>query len=173
MPHKNVPALLRAFSALPGVLCRKYQIVLAGTTDEWVKEHLALCDTLGIENIVRFIGQVKEEDMPGLYSGADLFVFPSLCEGFGLPPLEAMACGTAVVASNRTSIPEVVGDAGVLVDPEDISAVAAAMRKILEDDTVRANLEERGLNRASHFRVGDICGRQMQLLEEVGSRSQG
>jgi glycosyltransferase involved in cell wall biosynthesis len=89
--------------------------------------------------------------MIGLYRGADLFVFPSLYEGFGIPPLEAMACGTAVVSSDRTSLPEVVGDAGVLVDPTDPAALAGAIGEVLGSASRRRDLERRGLARVARF----------------------
>ena len=88
---------------------------------------------------------------PDLYSAADLFVFPSLAEGFGLPPLEAMACATAVVSSSASSLPEVVGDAGVLFDPYDVDALAEAMVEVLRNDSLRAALVQRGLARATLF----------------------
>ena len=166
-PHKNVGALLAAFSALEEGLRFRYQLVLGGRPDEWQEELLRLAQSLGIEARTRFIGQVAEEDMPALYSGAEVFAFPSLYEGFGLPPLEAMACGTAVVASDRTSIPEVVGDAGCLVNPEDVEELAEALRAILKDEERRRELVRRGLARAELFRSADLCERQLALLEQT------
>jgi glycosyltransferase involved in cell wall biosynthesis len=94
---------------------------------------------------------VTDEDLPALYNGADLFCFPSLYEGFGLPVLEAMACGTPVVTSNSTSLPEVAGEAALLVDPYDVEAIAEAMRRVLEEPELAAELRERGLKRAAEF----------------------
>lgn len=169
-PHKNVQALLRAFAALGGGLRSRYQLVLGGRPDHWQGECRKLAGQLGIAERVRFTGMVAEGDMPALYSGADLFVFPSLYEGFGLPPLEAMACGTAVVAANRTSLPEVVGEAGVLVDPEDPGGLAAAIGRILEDGDERRRLERAGLERAARFTPALIYERQLALLEELAGR---
>jgi glycosyltransferase involved in cell wall biosynthesis len=96
-------------------------------------------------------GYVPERDLGALYSGARAFVFPSSYEGFGLPPLEAMQCGTPVVASNATAIPEVVGDAGILVDPSDDDGLCQAMRDLLTDDALREGASRRGLARAERF----------------------
>ncbi len=96
------------------------------------------------------VRDVPDDDVPALLGGAILFVFPSLHEGFGLPPLEAMAVGTPVVSSNRTSLPEVVGDAGLLVDPAP-TALAAGIRRLLADESLRNVLRERGLQRAAQF----------------------
>jgi alpha-1,3-rhamnosyl/mannosyltransferase len=101
---------------------------------------------------IRFLGFVPDAALPGLYRGASMLVFPSRGEGFGLPPLEAMACGTPVVAGRAGSIPEVVGDAALLVDPGDPDAIAAAMRRIDGDDGLRARLVADGLARAAALR---------------------
>ncbi|MER3398620.1 MAG: glycosyltransferase family 1 protein [Chloroflexota bacterium] len=104
-----------------------------------------------VEDRVRFLGPIPDEDRPALYAGADLFVYPSVYEGFGLPPLEAMACGTPVVCSNRTSLPEVVGEAAMLVDPEDDESLLGGILKLLRDADLRAELRARGLERARQF----------------------
>ncbi|HID89280.1 MAG TPA: glycosyltransferase family 1 protein, partial [Anaerolineae bacterium] len=100
---------------------------------------------------VRFIGWVAEEDKPALYRGAVAFLFPSRYEGFGLPPLEALACGTPVVGSDAASLPEVVGDAGVLVDPDDAEGMAGAVIQLAEDPAFHAELRRRALAQAAHF----------------------
>lgn len=169
-PHKNVQALLRAFAGLEGKIREEYLLVLGGKPDSWTDERKGLAKELGIGEQVRFIGLVPEEDMPVLYSGASLFAFPSLYEGFGLPPLEAMACGAPVVASNRTSVPEVVGDAGLLVDPEDVEEMRGKMEKVLGDAGEQKRLRQLGLTRAAAFRSRDICERQMRILEELAER---
>jgi alpha-1,3-rhamnosyl/mannosyltransferase len=166
-PHKNVQALIGAYAALPEGLRQHYPLVLGGREDIWQASRRQLADDMGLGETVRFIGQVAEEDMPALYSGAELFVFPSLYEGFGLPPLEAMACGTAVVASALTSIPEVVAEAGCLVDVQDVQLLAAAMQRVLEDRQERDRMQQKGLERAAQFRSADICQQQLEILERV------
>jgi alpha-1,3-rhamnosyl/mannosyltransferase len=110
----------------------------------------ALARSLGLRS-VHFVEVVDEEDKPGLYRSALAFAFPSEYEGFGLPPLEAMACGTPVLTSDATSIPEVVGDAALLVPPGDISAWSSAMSRVAQSETLRAVLQSRGLKRAARF----------------------
>ncbi|HEU0167914.1 MAG TPA: glycosyltransferase family 1 protein, partial [Chloroflexota bacterium] len=132
--RKNVPTLIRAFAGVhrrvPDV-----QLAITGPT-QWASGSLApLITELGIEGAVRVLGYVPDEDLPLLYAGAQVFAFPSLYEGFGLPPLEAMACGTPVVCSNSTSLPEVAGDgAALLVEPTDVAALAGALEQALTDD---------------------------------------
>ena len=104
-----------------------------------------------MEDRVVFPGYVPDEDLPVVYSAADCFVFPSLYEGFGLPPLEAMACGTPVVCSNASSLPEIVGDAAITTDPADVAALAAGISRVLADGELRADLSARGLRRAAMF----------------------
>ncbi len=122
---------------------------------------------------VIFTGYVPENDLPGLYSGATIFVFPSRYEGFGLPPLEAMACGTPVVCSDTSSLPEVVGDAAVLVDPSSVEALAGALASVLADAPLRAQLRERGLQRAQRFTWQRAAEETLIVYREVveGSKS--
>lgn len=100
---------------------------------------------------IRLPGYVDQVELPALYAGARLFVYPSLYEGFGLPPLEAMACGVPVIASRRASLPEVVGNAGILVEPLDDMDIASHMRALIEDDVLHAGLSQAGLERARTF----------------------
>ena len=169
-PHKNVQALIGAYARLETGLRDRFTLVIGGREDRWFSERQNLVAKLGVADRVRFIGQVDEADMPGLYSGAELFVFPSIYEGFGLPPLEAMACGTPVLCSNRTSLPEVVGDAGRIVDPEDRVAFTRALADLLGSPDELDRLAKAGLAQAHLFRADAICERQMQLLEEVAGR---
>ncbi len=150
-PRKNLVRLLEAYAALFQQAGAWPTLVIAGRPGWLVAPVFERVKTLGLEAQVRFTDWVAEADIPALMSAAELFVFPSLYEGFGLPPLEAMACGVPVVSSSTSSIPEIVGDAGLLVDPLDTGALTAAMRAALVDADLRAGLRARGLARAAQF----------------------
>ena len=152
-PRKNLTTLLEAFARLrrDGEVDADLRLVLAGARG-WLDEPIfATVRSLGLEDAVRFTGFVDDADLPAVYSGAALFVFPSLHEGFGLPLLEAMACGVPVVTSNISSMPEVAGDAAVLVDPRDEQGLAAAIARLLRDEALRDRLREAGIARARQF----------------------
>ncbi len=151
-PRKNVPFLLEAISELKKRL-PDIKLLKIGTPQvPGVREKLLkLTETLGIEKEVIFVGYVSEKDLTKYYNAADLFVFPSLYEGFGLPPLEAMACGTPVITSNLTSLPEVVGDSAFTIDPYDVNAFAEAMYNLLTDEKLREKMVNKGLKRAHLF----------------------
>src|SRR5262249_4643639 len=123
--------------------------------------------TFGLEDRVRFLGYVPDSDLPLLYRGAELLVYPSLYEGFGVPIVEAMASGCPVVCSNRSSMPDVVGEAGLLVDPEDAKAMAEAMGRVLGDPSLADALRTRGLTRAQSFRWEDSARRLLSVYEDV------
>ena len=158
--RKNVPRLLRAFAEVlrrglsrpdfpPGL-----KLVVVGDVPDpspLFPDVRRQVTTLGLEGHVKFVGRVPDDDARFLYCAAELFVFPSLYEGFGLPPLEAMACRTPVICSNRSSLPEVVGDAALTVDPEDVAALAEAIERVLVEDHLKRELGERGLRRAAQF----------------------
>ncbi len=149
-PHKNLAMLVDAFAGLDPSLAPA--LVIAGEYDpRFVDKVSARARTHGLEERVLRPGSVREADLPALYSLADVLVFPSLVEGFGLPPLEAMACGTPVLASNASSIPEVVGDAALSFDPRGPAQLATVLRRILSDADLRADLSRRGLARAREF----------------------
>ena len=122
---------------------------------------------LGLEREVIFAGYVDEDELPAWYNAADLFVYPSLYEGFGLPPLEAMACGCPVITSNTSSLPEVVGDAGIMVDPHDVDALADAMERVLTDESLREDMRRRGLERAKRFSWQRSAREMWDIYEEV------
>ena len=169
-PHKNVRWLVEAYRALPDSLKEQYQLVLCGRRDHFRTDLEAYVRHLQIERRTTFVDFVSDGDMPVLYSGAEIFVFPSLYEGFGLPPLEAMACGTPVISSNATSLPEVIGDAGVLVDPRYPDRLAEAMTAVLTDAGLRRELGLKGLCRARMFSVDRIAKRLLQAIEEAGGK---
>jgi len=152
--RKNLSALIRAFALLINKQ-RQARLVIAGKLpgrdSSLFPDPCRLTRELGVEESVIFTGWVAEEDKPVLLSGATAFVFPSLYEGFGLPALEAMACGTPVIASNCSSLPEVVGEGGILVEPTDVESLAEAMELLLVDDALRADLRQRALAQAAKF----------------------
>ncbi len=147
-PRKNLPTLLRAFA---GVDRRNLHLVLAGGHG-WERTDLrALAAELDIADRVRFLGNLEPSALPALYTHARLFVYPSLYEGFGLPIIEAMACGTPVICSNRAALPEVACDAAVTVEPTSVDSITAALQQVLDDADLRSDLSARGLRRARDF----------------------
>jgi glycosyltransferase involved in cell wall biosynthesis len=149
-PRKNLARLLDAFKACladwPAL-----KLVLVGKKGWLHDSFFQHLQALGLEGCVIFPGYVADADLPAFYQLAEVFVFPSLYEGFGLGPLEAMACGTPVVCSKRSSLPEVVGEAGLLVDPADTAALTAALRRVLTDAELQLELKQRGMARAQQF----------------------
>jgi glycosyltransferase involved in cell wall biosynthesis len=152
-PRKNLGRLVAAYSHLRGVKSegKLPKLVLAGKCAWLYDETLRAIKELKLSDSIVLTGYVPESDLPALYSGAICFIYPSYFEGFGLPPLEAMQCGVPVIVGDRTSLPEVIGDAGILVDPFDVNALAAAIEKVLGDSTLRAKLSLQGLARAKLF----------------------
>ena len=165
-PRKNLVRLIEAFarivnggltigdrsdpdSPLPSV--HRPLLVLGGKRG-WLTEDIERrASELGVADRVRFTGYIADQDLPALLSGALAFVFPSLYEGFGMPVLEAMACGTPVLTSSTSSLPEIAGDAALLVDPTDTAALATALARLADDTALRADLQQRGLARAARF----------------------
>jgi glycosyltransferase involved in cell wall biosynthesis len=141
-PYKNIRTLLRAYTADPEIYDR-FQLVIAGKQDSRRRELYETAASLDPQHKIRFTGFVEEPELFDLYREAHLFVFPSLYEGFGLPPLEAMACGVPVITSNTTSLPEVVGDAAILFDPLNVRALADAMRAVLTNTELWNSLQEK------------------------------
>ena len=150
-PRKNVATLVRAYAELRRMNHVSHTLVLAGARGWQYEPIFALVRELGLQKHVWFPGFIPAEEQALWYTAADVFAYPSLYEGFGLPVLEAMACGTPVVASNSSSLPEVVGEAGVLVEPTNVRALAEALAQLLENDSHRAKLREAGLARARSF----------------------
>jgi glycosyltransferase involved in cell wall biosynthesis len=150
-PRKNHAGLINAYASLRNRTAGLPPLVIAGGKGWLFDEVTAQVQREGLDSDVLFAGYVADEDLPALYNAADLFVFPSLYEGFGLPPLEALACGTPVVAANNSSLPEVIGEAGLLVDARDTDALAEAMHAALMDRDLRRHLAERGPVQAARF----------------------
>jgi glycosyltransferase involved in cell wall biosynthesis len=168
-PHKNLARMVAAWSELPhlkgGI---ESSLVIAGHWDARYPEARQLAAERGLAQNVRFLGPVAEMDLPALYGGARLFVFPSLYEGFGLPVLEAMACGAPVLCSNTSSLPEVAGDAAFLVDPQDETAMTAALAQALADEALRMRLRTAGLARAAQFSWDRTAQATLEIYQRVG-----
>ena len=149
-PHKHLRALVEAYGLIAARIPQ--DLVLVGETHGRYDDDVpAAIARLGLRARVHELGWVSDADTPAVYTLADAFVMPSLLEGFGLPPLEAMSCGTPVAASNTSSLPEVVGDAGLLFDPRDLQAMAGTIERIATDEALRRDLSARGLVRAAGF----------------------
>jgi len=174
-PRKNLPGLLQALARVRGAGAEDVGLVQVGAVPREAER--ALAARLGVEGWVHWLGTVPGEDLPLLYNLADCFVFPSLYEGFGLPVLEAMACGTPVVCSNLASLPEVAGDAALLVDPREPAALAQAILDVLENGALRGRLREAGLRRAAAFTwartAAATANVYREVWREVGERAGG
>jgi len=143
------------------------KLVHAGMKGWMYQDVLTQVHTLDLEDDVIFLGRVESELLPVLYNGARLFVYPSIYEGFGLPVLEAMACGAPVITSNTSSLPEVAGDAAILVDPYDVTQIAAAMEQMLTDKNQRDTLRQRGLARSAQFTWKATARKTLKVYEDI------
>ncbi|MCX7170388.1 MAG: glycosyltransferase family 1 protein [Proteobacteria bacterium] len=158
-PRKNLISLIRAYRHLPSELSRRCPLVIAGMSGwrhEETGREMALLERQGL---LRVLGRIEECALPSLYAAAKLFVYPSIYEGFGLPPLEAMAAGTPVIVSDRASLPEVVGDAGLCIDPDDIDALVEALRSVMEDPRRQEDMAAASIQRARRF-TWQRCARE-------------
>jgi glycosyltransferase involved in cell wall biosynthesis len=170
-PRKNLTSLLHAFAQLRHrtQIDPTVQLVVAGARSWRDAAIYRTIKALGLEEAVCLPGFIGDADLPDLYRGAALFVFPSLYEGFGLPILEAMGCGVPVIASNTSAMPEVAGDAALLVDPHDAEALATAMAALLHDTTLRERQRARGLQRVRSF-TWDLAARKtFEVYRSLGS----
>jgi glycosyltransferase involved in cell wall biosynthesis len=150
-PRKNLPRLIQAYNLFRANGSQSLPLVLVGASG-WLNQDLFReIDKSPWKDNIKILGYVAKTDLPALYSGAAAFVYPSIYEGFGLPPLEAMACGAPVITTDNSSLPEVVGDAAILVDAYDVDAIARAMLQVASDLTMRESLKQRGLARAKFF----------------------
>ncbi|MEW6094914.1 MAG: glycosyltransferase family 1 protein [bacterium] len=165
-PKKNLLRLIEAFSLLKNSK-DDYNLVIAGNKDWFFDKVFQKVNELNLQEDVIFTGYVPNEELPALYSGAEIFVFPSLYEGFGMPVIEAMACGTPVITSNITSLPEVVKDAGILIDPFNVEEITKAMSQLLTDTNLQTKLREKGLLRAKLFSWGKTARETLAVYKEL------
>ena len=165
-PNKNVERLIKAYYKLKKRRI-KHKLVITGVKRYKYKSIFETIEKLNLQKDVIFTSYVPDEDLPALYNAADLFVYPSLYEGFGLPPLEAMACGTPVITSNTSSLPEVVGDAGIMINPYSVDELANKMYEVLTNDGLREELSKKGLERAKLFSWKKCAEEHLKVYEEV------
>ena len=166
-PRKNIPTLIKAFHLAKHEGGIEHLLVIAGSKGWLFESIFRMVKELGLEHDVIFTGFVVDEELPSLYQGADLFVYPSLYEGFGLPVLEAMACGTPVITSNSSSLPEAVGDAGILVDPQDVEGLARVMLKVLSNEALSDELAHKGKLQAQWFTAERMARETIRVYRSV------
>ncbi len=164
--RKNLPALLRAFALRVREEGFRHDLVVVGGEGDGSEEAITTLRELQLEGRVHLLGCVPMEDLCAIYNLADLLVYPSLYEGFGLPVLEAMACRVPVIASDRASLPEVAGDAALLVDPTDVAGLAKAIDGVLTDPARQATLQEKGFARAAQFSWEHVTARVLRAFKE-------
>jgi len=170
-PHKNLVRLIEAFAELRQGELSDVKLLIIGDEISRLPSLRRAVHSLKLHKHVRFLGYQPDDTLAMLYRLASLFVFPSLYEGFGLPPLEAMASGTPVVTSNVSSLPEVTGDAAVLIDPHDVESLVHGMRRVLTDTALAAEMRRRGLQRAREFSWERSVARTREVYQKVGCAS--
>lgn len=170
-PRKNLPFLVRAYAEAKPQL-GEIKLVITGKKGWYYEELFQLVDELQLQKDVIFTGYVEDDDIPALYNAAELFTFPSQYEGFGLPPLEAMACGTPVISSNTSSMPEVIGEAGILLSPKDQAAWTKAMIEVLNDKKLLTELRKKGLEQAKKFSWEKCARETIAVYEKVAGAKQ-
>ncbi|BAY33761.1 group 1 glycosyl transferase [Nostoc carneum NIES-2107] len=163
-PRKNVPILIEAYAKIAADFI-DIPLVIVGKKAWMYDEIFERVSSLGLQDRVHFLGHIPEPDLIGLYNGSRVFVYPSIYEGFGLPVLEAMQCGTPVVTTNISSMPEVAGDAAILIAPDDTQGLANALQQLLLDDNLVNQLSQQGLARATKF-SWDICAEETRKVYE-------
>jgi len=168
-PRKNHIGLIKAFAQAQKKKKGPVMLVLVGGKGWLYEETRQVVEELRLENKVRFLGRVSDLELITLYSMADVFAFPSFFEGFGIPPLEAMACGAPVITSNTSSLPEVVGDAALLVDPYDVSALGHAIMRLLEDEQLQAELRQKGYQRVQHYTWSESASKMLAVYQKLYS----
>ena len=170
-PRKNVVTLMKAFKKLMEKDVDGYKLVIAGDKGWLYEQIFNEVEHSDLKKEILFLGVVKDEDLPMLYNCADIFVYPSLYEGFGLPPLEAMACGIPVITSNTSSLPEVIGDAGIMVDPTDVNSLCEAMHSVLTNKKLWQHMSNKGLERSKLFSWDNTVKQILKIYDEALSKN--
>jgi glycosyltransferase involved in cell wall biosynthesis len=166
-PRKNHIGLIRAFHEMQQKKPSSMLLAIAGGKGWMYEETQDLVKELRLEEQVRFLGRISEHELITLYSLAEMFAYPSFFEGFGIPPLEAMACGVPVITSNTSSLPEVAGDAALLVDPHDTHAIADALSRLAEDEQLREELRQRGYKQTQHYTWTGAATKMLKVYQQV------
>jgi alpha-1,3-rhamnosyl/mannosyltransferase len=166
-PRKNLPNLVEAFQKIKRENRIEEKLIIAGGRGWLWEPILKKIKTAGLDGSVKYIDYVPREDLPYLIAGAKLLTLPALYEGFGLPPLEAMASGVPTVVSNNSSLPEVVGDAGVLVDPKSVDSIAEGLLKVLMDNNLRQQMIAKGLGRAKQFTWENTARKTLEVFARL------
>ncbi|SHK68176.1 Glycosyl transferases group 1 [Anaerocolumna jejuensis DSM 15929] len=166
-PRKNIERLIKAYALLIERLHDAPLLVLAGKKGWMYDKILSLVEFYNLQEKIIFTGYIEAAEAPKLLKGSLLFVFPSIYEGFGIPPLEAMACGTPVVVSNQASMPEVIGDAGYYIDPYQVEDICDALQTLLGNDNLRKELSKKGISRAKEFTWSSAVNKLMKIYNKL------
>lgn len=165
--NKNLEILIEAYSKLPSIIKKKYDMVIAGAKDKLFENLIIVLKKSPVKNNIKLIGYVSETDLPVLYSGAELFIFPSIYEGFGMAPLEAMACGTPVLSSYETALNEVLNDAALRIDPFDSEDIKENISLILEDNEIKQKKISMGLQQAKKYSWDKTAKMTLDFYKEI------
>lgn len=165
-PRKNIEGIIRAYAKLSADLQAKHPLVIGGKKGWYYDSIFTTVKELSLEEKVQFLGRVPDEHLPALYRQAKVFLFPSFYEGFGLPPLEAMACGTPVITSNLSSLPEVVGEAGILVNPHSNAELSVAMKKLLSDEELYQSMVQQLPNQVKKFSWDTAATQTLEVFQK-------
>lgn len=169
-PRKNIKGLIQAFSLVKSKLKEPFKLVILGKKGRSYYDYRDTAYELGLKDDVVFTGYVPVDELPLFYNAAHIFCYPSFYEGFGLPPLEAMACGTPTIASNVTSIPEVLGDDAVYIDPHDVHDISDKLLSLIEDHTLHLQMSFKGLKRSSMYSWKRTAVETIQVLTKIAGK---
>lgn len=165
--RKNVHSLIESFSKIYKDLDEEHNLIILGSYRDSSQKLIKLVQDLGMSSKIIFTGFIPENELPIFYNAANIFVYPSLYEGFGLPILESMSCGTPVITSNITSIPEVIGDAGILINPKNLIELQSEMANLLNNESLRNELREKGLKRSKLFTWKKTAKKTLEAYKKI------